>query len=121
MPTSALATPIDREESKCDSNCKCESRRLDEEEKIRIQNEINLCYEDIIQLEQALIELDEQNTLNALEIRKREAKVFILSRQMEDMEESSAGQKENSGEFIVPTKFMNEAAFMKKHIAQHSE
>ena len=45
-------------------------------------------YEDIIQLEQALIELDEQNTLNALEIKKREAKVFILSKQKEDIEES---------------------------------
>jgi hypothetical protein len=42
--------------------------------------EIVQAYEEIIQLEQALIELDEQNTMNALEIRKREAKVFILQR-----------------------------------------
>jgi hypothetical protein len=48
--------------------------------KIQILTEISLSYEEIIQLEQALIELDEQNTLNALEIRKREAKVFILQR-----------------------------------------
>jgi hypothetical protein len=51
--------------------------------------EIVQAYEEIIQLEQALIELDEQNTMNALEIRKREAKVFILQRQLEDyMEEN---------------------------------
>ncbi len=53
--------------------------------------EIALAYEEIIQLEQALIELDEQNTLNALEIRKREAKVFILQRQLDDFLQVEAG------------------------------
>ena len=43
-------------------------------------------------MEQALIELDEQNTINAMEIRKREAKVFLLSKQIEDIDETS---KEN--------------------------
>ena len=76
-----------------------------------------MVYEDIIQLEQALIELDEQNTLNALEIKKREAKVFLLEKQIEDMEENRKGSKENvqnmqNLESDVP----NEIAFIKKHI-----
>ncbi len=57
--------------------------------------EISEAYEEIIQLEQALIELDEQNTMNALEIRKREAKVFILQRQNEDIIEEQKNSKEN--------------------------
>jgi hypothetical protein len=57
--------------------------------------EISQAYEEIIQLEQALIELDEQNTLNALEIRKREAKAFILQRQCEDLLEEQRNIKEN--------------------------
>ena len=60
------------------SGCQCDSRRIDQETKKAIMTEISQAYEEIIQLEQALIELDEQNTLNALEIRKREAKAFIL-------------------------------------------
>jgi len=40
--------------------------------------EIHLAYEEILQLEQALIELDEQNTVNTLEIRKREAKEYFM-------------------------------------------
>lgn len=67
--------------------CKCESRKRDDIEKKIIMTDIAQAYEEIIQLEQALIELDEQNTLNALEIRKREAKVFILQRQLEEIEE----------------------------------
>ena len=49
--------------------------------------EIHLAYEEILQLEQALIELDEQNTTNTLEIRKREAKVIFLLKQAEEIEE----------------------------------
>jgi hypothetical protein len=40
--------------------------------------EIYLTYEEILQLEQALIELDEQNTTNTLEIHKRDAKTIFL-------------------------------------------
>lgn len=76
--TPSAATPVVDKER--DEDCRCGIRRVDEEEKVKIQSEINICYEDIIQLEQALIELDEQNTLNALEIRKREAKIFLLSK-----------------------------------------
>ena len=55
-------------------------------------------YEEIIQLEQALIELDEQNTLNAMEIRRREAEIFLLNKQIEELVESlerSQPDKEN--------------------------
>lgn len=49
-------------------------------------------------MEQALIELDEQNTINAMEIRKREAKVFLMSKQIEDIEDTLQGAgKENDG------------------------
>lgn len=50
-----------------------------------------------MQLEQALIELDEQNTANTLEIRKREAKVIFSFKQLEEIEESIT-QKENNTE-----------------------
>jgi hypothetical protein len=44
-----------------------------------------------------LIELDEQNTLNAMEIKKREAKVFLMNRQIEEIEELLEGSsKENT-------------------------
>ena len=56
-------------------------------------------YEEIIQLEQALIELDEQNTINAMEIRKREAKAFLMTKQIEDIEDQLDGaSKENPAE-----------------------
>ena len=57
--------------------------------------EIHLTYEEILQLEQALIELDEQNTTNTLEIRKREAKMIFILKQVEEIEDILA-QKENN-------------------------
>ncbi len=80
------------------SNCNCESRLKDQDEKRLMMAEIQEAYEEIIQLEQALIELDEQNTMNALEIRKREAKVFIMQRQNEDLIEEQKMTKENMGD-----------------------
>lgn len=56
--------------------------------------EIYLTYEEILQLEQALIDLDEQNTTNTLEIRKRDAKVKFFTKQIEEIEEM-LGSKEN--------------------------
>jgi dsDNA-binding SOS-regulon protein len=56
--------------------------------------EIYLTYEEILQLEQALIELDEQNTTNTLEIHKRDAKTIFLIKQVEEIEEVLAS-KEN--------------------------
>lgn len=61
--------------------------------------EIHLAYEEILQLEQALIELDEQNTTNTLEIRKREAKVIFMLKQAEEIEEVLT-QKENQNEMV---------------------
>ena len=51
---------------KC-QKCTC-GKEDDEAQKISIQKEISSVYDDIMQLEQALIELDEQNTTNALEV-----------------------------------------------------
>lgn len=53
-------------------------RQVNQIEKKAIQKEISLVYEEIIQQEQALIELNEQNTLNQIEVKKKEAKIFIL-------------------------------------------
>ena len=66
---------------------KCASRLKDEAEKKVIEVQIAHVYEEVIQLEQALIELDEQNTLNAMEIRKREAKCFLITKQLEELDE----------------------------------
>ncbi len=57
--------------------------------------EIHLAYEEILQLEQALIELDEQNTTNTLEIRKREAKMIFMTRQYEEIEEILTSKENN--------------------------
>ena len=74
MPIEIHTTPSD--------DCQCDIRRRDEEEKENMMAEIHLTYEEILQLEQALIELDEQNTTNTLEIRKREAKIIVLKQQV---------------------------------------
>ena len=55
--------------------------------------EVHLTYERILQLEQALIELDEQNTTNTLEIRKREAKMVFLLKQIEEIEDIINGDQ----------------------------
>lgn len=83
-------------------------RQKDEDAKEIIKNEIAEVSEDILQLEQAIIELDEQNTMNAIEISKREAKVLILKKQLEENQD-----KEN---------FTEEAKEdpLKNHIEQHN-
>ena len=67
--------------------CQCAAREADEEEKEAVMAEIHLTYEEILQLEQALIEVDEQNTINTLEIRKREAKMIFIMKQVEEIED----------------------------------
>lgn len=69
------------------AGCQCDIRRQDEEEKENMMAEVHITYERILQLEQALIELDEQNTTNTLEIRKREAKMVFIMRQVEELDE----------------------------------
>jgi hypothetical protein len=65
--------------------------------------------EDVLQLEQSLIELDEQNTMNAIEISKREAKVLLLQNQTE-----SDQDKENQLE-------EQDIEALEKHIKQHHD
>lgn len=69
------------------ANCQCPERLHDEEQKENMMAEIHLTYEEILQLEQALIELDEQNTTNTLEIRKREAKMIFILKQVEEIDD----------------------------------
>ena len=76
-------------------NCQCDQRAIDEEEKENMMAEIHLTYEEILQLEQALIELDEQNTTNTLEIRKREAKMIFILKQVEEIEDILAYKENN--------------------------
>jgi hypothetical protein len=68
-------------------DCECPARQKDEAAKQALLAEVHLAYEEVLQLEQALIELDEQNTTNTLEIRKREAKVHFLLRQSDEVEQ----------------------------------
>ena len=76
--------------------------------------EIHLTYEEILQLEQALIELDEQNTTNTLEIRKREAKIIVLKQQIKENEtETKTENKENVEVFKKNMKQLE------KQIGQH--
>ena len=51
--------------------------------------------DDIIQLEQSLIELDEQNTENAIEIRKCNAKIILY-----ENEKTSDGEATASSEVV---------------------
>ena len=69
------------------NGCQCDERSADEEEKENMMAEVHITYERILQLEQALIELDEQNTTNTLEIRKREAKMMFLMKQIEEIDD----------------------------------
>jgi hypothetical protein len=59
------------------NKCNC-GRAEDEDVKCQMYKEVAQVYDDIMQLEQALIELDEQNTMNSIEIKKREAKISIF-------------------------------------------
>ena len=74
----------------------CAVREADEEEKEAIMAEIHLTYEEILQLEQALIEVDEQNTTNTLEIRKREAKMIFIMKQVEEIEDVLLSKENNT-------------------------
>lgn len=64
--------------------------------------------EDLLQLEQAIIELDEQNTMNAIEISKREAKILLLRNQIEEYQD-----KENNEQEV-------DISAYEQHIQQHS-
>lgn len=59
--------------------------------------------------------------MNALEIRKREAKVFILQRQAEDITEEQKSGKENIQEDTQPDQDTTELASINKHIHSQQE
>lgn len=66
-----------KQAAEANPKCTC-GRAEDEEAKRQMYKEVAQVYDDIMQLEQALIELDEQNTMNSIEIKKREAKLSIF-------------------------------------------
>ena len=72
--------------------------------------EIYLTYEEILQLEQALIELDEQNTTNTLEIHKRDAKTIFLIKQVEEIEEVLADFGEPNCKLVNPYLINNDSS-----------
>lgn len=103
---------------KDDNICECGIRNRDEDQKQKILEEIHLSYEKILQLEQALIELDEQNATNTLEIRKREAKVIFLFKQEEEIDEA-INQKENTSDLKAQDQLKEQITVMQKQISQH--
>lgn len=80
--------------------------------------EIYLTYEEVLQLEQALIELDEQNTTNTLEIHKRDAKTIFLIKQVEEIEEM-LGSKENGALGHELKQLKEQHTTLNKQIHQH--
>lgn len=63
---------------------KCSCRRLEEDiEMKKLQAEIFENFQERIQLRRALLELEEQNSLNVLEIKRRQAEVLIWKKQEE--------------------------------------
>lgn len=71
-------------------NCLCScGRAQDEQEMRRLQAEIFENFQERIQLRRALLELEEQNALNALEVKRRQAEVLLWKRQEEANEQPS--------------------------------
>jgi hypothetical protein len=65
-----------------------------------------------------LIELDEQNTTNTLEIRKREAKVIFMLKQAEEIEEVLT-QKENQDQYGNIDQIREQYDLILKQVQQH--
>jgi len=73
--------------------CTC-GRAQDDLEMKRLQTEIFENFQERIQLRRGLLELEEQNALNSLEIKKRQAEVMIWKKQEELKEEpKSSGER----------------------------
>ena len=98
----------------------CAIRESDEEEKEAIMTEIHITYEEILQLEQALIEVDEQNTTNTLEIRKREAKMIFIMKQVEEIEDVLMS-KENNTDAEQRHQYQDQANMLSKQIVAHRQ
>ena len=67
------------------TECAC-GRQEDDAEMKKLQAEIFENFQERIQLRRALLELEEQNALNALEIKRRQAEVLIWKKQEESKE-----------------------------------
>ena len=72
--------PVQQPAESGDCVCLC-GRKQDEIEVKRLQAEIFENFQERIQLRRALIELEEQNDLNFLEIRKKQAEVMLWKKQ----------------------------------------
>jgi kinesin family protein 18/19 len=73
--------------SPAESDCKCSCGRLhDDLEMKKIQADIFENFQERIQLRRALLELEEQNALNILEIKRRQAEVVIWKKEEENKE-----------------------------------
>ena len=60
-----------------------------------------------------MIEVDEQNTTNTLEIRKREAKMIFIMKQVEDIEDVLLS-KENNTEAEQRLQYQDQANMLSK-------
>ena len=70
-----------------DNECKCTCGRLqDDLEMKKLQADIFENFQERIQLRRALLELEEQNALNILEIKRRQAEVVIWKKEEENKE-----------------------------------
>lgn len=68
-------------EEKNGQECPCVCKRAEEEEEMKkIQTEIFENFQERIQLRRALMELEEQNALNVLEIRKKQAEIQVWTK-----------------------------------------
>ena len=109
------------------TGCQCDERAHDEEEKENMMAEVHITYERILQLEQALIELDEQNTTNTLEIRKREAKMVFIIKQIEEIDEilntndSEDAITESTASMPQLNQLREQKNLMTKQVTQHRQ
>ncbi|OMJ85996.1 hypothetical protein SteCoe_12564 [Stentor coeruleus] len=70
-----------------ESECKCSCGRLqDDLEMKKLQADIFENFQERIQLRRALLELEEQNALNILEIKRRQAEVVVWKKEEENKE-----------------------------------
>ena len=90
-----FSTQEEESKSSPPQDCTCDVWRWDIQTRDEIQKEIQDLADDIIQLEQSLIELDEQNTENAIEIRKCNAKIILY-----ENEKTSDGEATASSEVV---------------------
>lgn len=81
-PNSVEEAIEERKNRNLSEKCPCFCRRVDDEEQMKkIQVEIFENFQERIQLRRALMELEEQNALNILEIRKKQADISIWSKE----------------------------------------